>query len=343
MAETLLRRQISKKIRNNINLDEKWSLDKFDKIDGLDYQLNEAKIRELLSKNDDNGTLKSEKEINDAIKVFQHIKKSLMENDFLDNDGIKRIKDYRFTFGMEDTDISLMNFRGTGPRMVARAIKDVASAEQTITPWILNMPMVLNEIAINGKHDFSPIIEYMRKAQKAITDINGVPDTYEHMYKMAGTIINYFKKDAMAKPLFGLFRLGQRNSMAAEYSGRSSAVWEWDSRDIDRFAVALESYGLLKNKPYDLQPFSKGKIGGQLEDRWIKIPGIKKPIKFNLFGKKRHVDYEYNSLKLRKEHGADLKAITWDMLNQFLPIAIAFLLWKYIKDAMDEATGAKKK
>jgi len=205
------------------------------------------------------------------------------------------------------------------------------------------MPMVLNEIAINGKHDFSPIIEYMRKAQKAITDINGVPDTYEHMYKMAGTIINYFKKDAMAKPLFGLFRLGQRNSMAAEYSGRSSAVWEWDSRDIDRFAVALESYGLLKNKPYDLQPFSKGKIGGQLEDRWIKIPGIKKPIKFNLFGKKRHVDYEYNSLKLRKEHGADLKAITWDMLNQFLPIAIAFLLWKYIKDAMDEATGAKKK
>jgi hypothetical protein len=342
MAEMLLGRQKSEMIRENIRLDDKWKLNQIDKITDLPYRLDENKIRELLSKNKEGGVFKSEKDISDAIEVYQKIKESYKKDNFIDKEGFKRISNYTFTFGLEDTDISLMTFRGTGPRMVARAIKDVASAEQTITPWIFNMPMVLNEIAINGKHDFSPIIEYMRKAQKAITDINGVPDTYEHMYKMAGTIINYFKKDAMAKPLFGLFRLGQRNSMAAEYSGRSSAVWEWDSRDIDRFAVALESYGLLKNKPYDLQPFTKGKIGGQLEDRWIKIPGIKKPIKFNLFGKKRHVDYEYNSLKLRKEHGADLKAITLDMVNQFLPIAIAFLLWKYIKDAMDEASGKKK-
>ncbi len=339
MAEMLFRRQISEKIRNNVNLDEKWTLDKFDKIDDLHYQLDENRIRELLSKNKENKMFKSEKEINDAVEVFKKIKESFKEKDFLDDEAYKRIKNYTFTFGMEDTDISLMNFRGTGPRMIARAIKDVASIEQTVTPWILNMPMVLNEIAINGKHDFSPIIEYMRKAQKAITDINGVTDTYQHMYKMAGTIINYFKKDGMAKPLFGLLRLGKRNSVAAEYAGRSTAVWEWDSRDIDRFAVTLESYGLLKNKPYDLAPYAAGKSGGQLEDRWIKIPGLKKPIKF---GKKRHVDYEFNALKLRKEHGADLKAITFDMVNQFLPLALVFLLWKYIKDAMDEAGGKKK-
>ncbi len=145
----------------------------------------------------------------------------------------------------------------------------------------------------------------------------------------------------MAKPLFGLFRLGQKNSIAAEYAGRSTAVWEWDSRDIDRFAVAMESYGLLKNSPYNLQAAgNEGKFsGGKLEDRWIKIPGLKKPIRF---GKKRHVDYEFNSLKLRKEHGADIPAIAWDMFNQFVPLAIAFLLWKYIKDSIDEVEGKKK-
>jgi len=340
MAEMLLRRQISGKIRENIKLDEKWTLSQFDKIDGLNYRLDESKIRELLSKNKEDKAFKSEKEINDAIEVFRHIKDSFKKDNFLDNEGKKRIQNYTFTFGLEDTDISLMNFRGTGPRMVARAVKDVASAEQVITPWIIEMPRIMNEIAINGKHDFSPLIEYMRKAQKAITEIHDVPSTYEHMYKIAGTIINYFKKDAMAKPLFGLFRLGKMNSMAAEYAGRSTAVWEWDSRDIDRFAVAMESYGLLKNSPYDLHKFKDGKFtGGQPEDRWIKIPGIKKPIKF---GKKRHVDYEFNSWKLRKEHGADWKAISWDYINQFLPLAMAFLLWKYIKDAMDEASGKKK-
>ena len=203
------------------------------------------------------------------------------------------------------------------------------------------MPLLLNEIAISGKHDFEPIIKYMREAQRTITDVNGVPDTYEFIYKLAGTVINYFKKDAVAKPLFGLFGLGRKNSIASEYAGRSSAVWEWDSRDIDRFCVALESNSLLKNSPYNLQAAgNEGKFsGGKLEDRWIKIPGLKKPIKF---GKKRHVDYEYNSLKLRKEHGADWKAITFEIVNEILPLAIMFILWQYIKKSLEEVEGKKK-
>ncbi|MEK7597885.1 MAG: hypothetical protein AAB441_04540 [Patescibacteria group bacterium] len=347
VAEMLLRRQISEKIRNNMKFDKDWTLDKIDDIKNLPYRLDESKIRELLSenasedKNRKNKTFKSEKEIKDAVELFQYIKKDLDKGGFLDSEAYEKIKEFKFTFGLEDTDISLMSFRATGPRMVARAIKDVSSVEENLTKWILQMPQILNEIAINGKHDFSEIITYMRKAQKAITDIGGVPDTYEYMYKMAGTIINYFKKDGMAKPLFGLFRLGKKNSIAAEYAGRSTAVWEWDSRDIDRFAVAMESYGLLKNNPYDLQKFDNGEFkGGKPENIWIINPITKKPFKTPF--KKRHVDYEYNALRLRKEHGADWKAISWDMLNQFLPLAIAFLLWKYIKDAMDEAGGKKK-
>ncbi|KKP60616.1 MAG: hypothetical protein UR54_C0010G0009 [Candidatus Roizmanbacteria bacterium GW2011_GWA2_34_18] len=347
MAEMLFRRQISGVIREQIRFDPDWRLDKIDEIKDLPWRLNEDKIKELLSENHSedknrvNKEFKNQKDIDRAVEVYRQIIAHYKNTEFLDGEGIKQIKKFKFTFGLEDTDLSLMAFRGTGPRMAARAIKDTGSIEQHIIPWIIQMPLLLNEIAISGKHDFEPIIKYMREAQRAITDINGVPDTYEFIYKLAGTVINYFKRDGMAKPLFGLFRLGQKNSIAAEYAGRSSAVWEWDSRDIDRFCVALESNSLLKNSPYNLQAVgNEGKFsGGKLEDRWIKIPGLKKPIRF---GKKRHVDYEFDSLKLRKEHGGDIPAIAWDYVNQFLPLAMAFLLWKYIKDAMDEASGKKK-
>src|SRR3990172_4311778 len=107
------------------------------------------------------------------------------------------------------------------------------------------------------------------------------------------------------------------------------------------FPIHMNSNSLLKNSPYNLQAAgNEGKFtGGQLEDRWIKIPGLKKPIKF---GKKRHIDYEYNSLKLRKEHGADWKAMAWDTINQLLPIAMAFVLWEYIKKSLEETEGKKK-
>ncbi|MCR4276612.1 MAG: hypothetical protein NUV87_00625 [Candidatus Roizmanbacteria bacterium] len=351
MAEMLLRRQISGKIREQMRFDSEWTLDKIDEIKDLPSRLTEDKIKELLSENHSenkdrkNKEFKNQEDIGRALDVYRSIIAHYKNTKFLDGEGIKQIYKFKFTFGLEDTDLSLMAFRGTGPRMAARAIKDVALIEQQIIPWIIEMPRVLNEIAINGKHDFTPIIEYMRKAQKAITDVNGVDDTYEFMYKMAGTVVNYFKKDAAAKPLFGLFRLGQMNSFAAEYAGRSSAVYEWDSRDIDRFAVAMESYGLLKNKPYNLQ--SRGNngefTGGKWEDKYISNRFTrlftKKPIKW---GKQRHVDYKFNSIEFRKEFGADWKAITWDMVNQFLPLAMAFLLWKYIKDAMDETQGKKK-
>ena len=202
------------------------------------------------------------------------------------------------------------------------------------------MPRILSEIAMSGKHDFAPIIEYLRKGQQAIFDVHGTEEAQKFVYKMSGMIINYFKKDGMAKPLFGLLRLGRRNSIAAEYAGRSTAVWEWDSRDIDRFCVSLESYRLLPHNPYDLQKVVKGEFKGeQYDDVWVKLPFLEKPIKF---GKRRHVDWEWNGKKLRKDHGANWPAITFDIVNQFLPVVAIFILWQYLKQAIDEASGKKK-
>lgn len=352
MTEMLLRRQISEKIREEISFDKEWTLDRSDKIKDLPFRLDEEGIRKLLkNKYKSEDGYKSQEEIQRVVDLWNHINNDFNTSKFLDSKGAEKIEEYKFTFGLEDTDMSLIAYRGTGPRMIARAIKDIGGIEAAVTPWISNMPQIMNEVAISGKHDFSPIIEYLRKAQKAIFDVHGTDPAQKFIYEMSGTIINYFKKDGMAKPLFGLLRLGKINSMAAEYAGRFSAVWEWDSRDIDRYCVALESYRLLPHNPYDLNKTERGKLdkktgkwiegkftGGELEDRWIKLPGLK-PFKF---GKKRHIDWEYNGAKLRKEHGADRKAIGWDMVNQFIPLAMAFLLWKYIKDAMDEASGKKK-
>ena len=343
MTEMLLRRKISEKIREQISFDKNWKLNQID--EDFPSRLNEDIIRELLAKKSNGKDIfKSSKEIDDVVALWRHIRTDLGQNKFLDGDGAEKIDKYTFTFGLEDTDISLIPYRGTGPRMIARAIKDTGSIEENVTKWMLKMPDVLSEIAVSGKHDFTPIIEYLRVAKKAINDVHGSEGAQKFAYKIAGTVINYFKKDGMAKPLFGLFGIGKINSMAAEYAGRSTGVWEWDSRDIDRFCVALESYRILPLNAYDLNKTERGKkegiyIGGKLEDRWIKLPFLKKPIRF---GKKRHIDFEFNGAKLRKEHGADLKAITFDMINMLLPLAMAFVLWKYIKDAMDEAEGKKK-
>ena len=336
MTEMLFGREKSRQIREQMSFNKDLTLNE---IENLPSRLDEAMIRKLLSRDSlDKNEFKSAEEIQRVVDLWRHINKDYNDEHFLDGEGAAKIKEYKFTFGLEDTDISLIPYRGTGPRMIARAIKDIGLIESTVTPWITQMPRILNELAISGKHDFSPVIEYLRKAQLAIFDVHGTEAAQKFVYQMAGTVINYFKKDAMAKPLFGLLRIGQRNSIAAEYAGRSSAVWEWDSRDIDRFAVALESYNLLPLHPYDKQKVVDGEfVGGKPEDRWITIFG--KQFKF---GKQRHVDWEWNAARLRKDHGADLKAITWDYINQFLPLAIAFLLWKYIKDAMDEASGKKK-
>lgn len=350
MAEMLLRRQISKQIRENITFDKKWTLDRINEIDNLPYRLTKEKIEELLSKNKIGGEFKSKKAIADVVALWEYIRADFNNNEFLDGEGAKKIRDYKFTFGLEDTDISLIAYRGTGPRMIARAIKDTGLVEENITKWVTQMPRILNEIAIDGKHDFSPIIEYLRKGQQAIFNVHGTEGAQEFVYKIAGTVINYFKKDAIAKPLFGLLGIGKRNSIAAEYAGRSTAVWEWDSRDIDRFCVALESYRLLPKNPYDLNKTERAKlvngkwvegkfIGGAYENIWVKLPGMK-PFKTPF--KKRHVDWKWNGAKLRKEYGARGIDIAFDWIFQLLPILGAYLLWKYIQDALNEVTGKKK-
>lgn len=325
-AEMLLRKEMSESIKSAYFMFEGKSLNKITKYN---YILNEESIRRLL-----NDRLKDKKEerIENVIRIWKEMSRSdrYLNSKFLTENGFGAIKNYKFTFGLEDTDFTLMAMRHTGPRMIARSINDTAQME-AITGWIINMPRILNQIATNGKKDFTPIIEYLQKAQNAFTSVHGTGADFQYIYKIASAAIQYFKKDTIAKPFLGLFRIGKRNSIAAEYAGRSTAVWEWDARDIDRFITSLESLRLLPKSTFNVQN------GPAYEDRWINLFG--RPIKF---GKKQKVDYEYNGAKLRKEFGATYMDMAVETVTQYLPIVLVMILWKYLQDAMNEAEGKKK-
>lgn len=334
-AEMLLRQEMSKIIRDRVKLNTDIGLHEFEDIP---YRLNEEKIRSLLTQpvgEDGKPLITNSERVNKVIELYKVINNIIYGSGYIDNPhgAIKDVRGYTYTFGLEDTDISLMAWRGTGPRMTARALGDTGAMETNVIPWISEMPRLLNKIAVSGKKDFSPIIEYLQKAQDTIQKVHGVGDDFKYIYKIASMVIQYFKKDTMAKPLFGLFRIGKKNSIAAEYAGRSSAVWEWDSRDIDSFCVALESLNLLPKEPFD-----KTK-GPKYEDRYITIFG--KPIKF---GRKMQIDqfHTWNSQRLRKEFGGTFKDMAMDVLMSLGPAVIAFILWKYLQDALAEAEGKKK-
>lgn len=324
-AETLLRKEISGIMRKKLSLNPGISMG--DLSDPINYRLTATKIEELLK-----GKLTAD-EIGRAVNVYDLIKNTYLNNTEFLNAQVSKITTYKFNYGLEDTDFTFIAFRGAGPRTIARAAKDLGHFEKAVIPGIFKMPAMLNKIATDGKHDFSPILEYFQQVKQTYEDVHGPMSQSEFVYKMAASAISYFKKDSVAKPLFGLFRIGRRNSIAAEVAGRSTAVWEWDSRDIDRFCVALESTQLLTKEPFDLT----GKP--EYEPLWINLFG-KIPIRTPF---KRQKDFNsWNTRRLRKEFGASVQHMMLDIVDQFLPIVMAFILWKYLQDALKEVEGKKK-
>ena len=158
----------------------------------------------------------------------------------------------------------------------------------------------------------------------------------------------------MSKGILGLTRIGKPNSIAAKIAGgRSTAVWEWDAVDIDNFIVALETNRLLPRDYFDpSQPL-------KYEAIWVNAPFSANPIRlpenfklpFKLFGKdeiplfrRRVRNYrELWSNKLRKDFGGKWYDVSFDFAVKYGPLFMAFMLWKFFKDALDEAQGTKKK
>ncbi len=355
LAEGMLRKQASEDIRNLIA--EKKATDLKDiNMSKIGYKLDEAKLKKYLDQIEDPEThaKMDEKEIHETIRVFRLIEQKFSGNELFLNKYAKKIKDNSyiggatvgslnespFSLAIDELDLSLMAFRGTGPRIIPRAIGDIGIMERAL--WINGLRQLkdnLTEVATNGKKDFSPLIKMLQNIKEAHGEVQGHnPQSYETIHKLAIGIIAYYKKDTMSKGFLGLLRIGKPGSMAAEMAGgRPAAVWEWDAVDIDNFIVALETKRLLPRDRYDPSKPIKN------EAIWINNPFTGKPFKLPLFSR-RHKDYPIAfSDRLRREHGGKWYNIVFDYTVKYGPLFAAFLLFKFIKDAIEEAQGTKKK
>ncbi len=352
LAEQMLRRNVSKEIKDLLTLQGATDLQNID-MSKIKYVLDDATLRTLLAKAN-----LSQPEIDQAAKLLEMIRTQFANEESLNTYAAERKKNpFPFSLAIDEIDWSLMAFRGSGARMIARAVGDINLFEKNL--WlgcIRQLKDTLQEIATNGKKDFSPLIEMLQKVKEAYGEVHGHnPQSYANIHRLAAGMIAYFKKDTMAKGLLNIlrpWRLGKPSSIAAEMAGgRSAAVWEWDAVDVDNFIVALETKRLLPRDRYDpSKPRVYEPIWFNFAGRMIKLPE-KLTLPFKIFGKnefnlfrRRAPDYKIAySNKLRKEHGAKWYNLVFDFAAKYGPLFMAFILWKLLKDALDEAQGKKKK
>jgi len=168
LVESMLRSDISSKIKERLKLMNAHDL-KDIKLDDMIYRLDEQVIESFLKAaqrkaNEKGSPGMKDEEINDVKALFNEIHNKFSGNKEFLNKFAHNIenKDYPFSFALDEFDISLLAFRGAGPRVIPRSIADIALMEKNVmNGCILELPNVLHQTAISGKKDFSEIIKIL--------------------------------------------------------------------------------------------------------------------------------------------------------------------------------------
>ncbi|MCL4374723.1 hypothetical protein M1523_02580 [Patescibacteria group bacterium] len=362
IAETMLRDEITKAIQQATKQGKKM-----ENIDlGNQYELTREKLNDYLKKLVGGDT----ERIGRALKVYDENKKYIKEKAYLEEfartyqDDAKKTP-FPFAIAVEELERSLLAHAASGDRTIARAIGEIAATEKNVAGSISKLLPTLVEASRDGKQNFSEIVKLIDTAKKMVESMHGPEAAHRLAHHMAALTVAFFKADAFSKPYGGIFGTNKLNSLAAEFAGRGQTVWEWDSRTIDLFCTALESWHILPVHPYELQktptyepwpvkiklPLIK-EIEFNLPDHLtipnkIKIGGkekqlFKKAIKIPLPFRRRKADYKWWSEQLRQEYGGDARAVIFDMINRYIPIALVILLAFWIQKAFKEAFGKKK-
>lgn len=337
-AESLLRSDTSDKIHEVIHIlpfDKEHPERSVGEHSDLLYNLNEITIKELLRK-----TSIDDKRIEEVLSLYKIIQEKFIyntnekgekvANKFLDGEGVTAIEKFPFSFGVENTDMKLCAYRATGPRMIARQIKDMASMEKVVNGFV-GLPKLFIQIAKNG--DYSELIKYLLECQDIFRDVHGKGGSYEFAYMVSGMLVNYMRKDQSADVYGGIGGVGSINSIAAEIAGNSNLVREWDVRDIQQFYLALQQVHLLPKNNIDSLK------GPEFEKVWkLDSAGIPK----ETGQKKQKEANKYSVDRALKRFGGDWKNVMSKVFTEIMLLAGGWLLWQYIKKAYEEMMGGKK-
>lgn len=329
LVETEVRQRVSEQMRARLR--EQGNNQDLSSVT-VDYVVNEKVIRDVLT------------ELNidpaDAVKLFQQIDNYLNEGymrEFAEKIRTKNaageLKESAFPFalGTEELDSSFVAWRNVGPSILKRALGDTGKVETEVVGQMQSYFDLLQKVAVDPNRDISEMVKILKHMSDNLSMIQGPAEAAKFSYRMAAMTIGYFKKDTYARNIFTKwFRLGKKNSLAAEFTGAYKGVWEWEVSDIDNFITELERNLILRKEPLDLSNIPEFKD--------IKFLGIKigrKPIH------KPHL--QYYGKTLREKFGADKKHIVLELLNKYLPLLLLFILWSSISKAAKEQLGGDKK
>jgi hypothetical protein len=333
LAQTQLRQKLSQAMKE---AEEKG--EDIGRIKG-DFALTEDTVKKYLS----DSWVSDQDRINRVIKLVNEFNKNFAPNGELSvryQQWIDKIKGGRWTLPFalapEETDYHYLRLRSSGVTTIKRALGDIAATDKVLTNVYVKFLSILRTTAISGKKDLGEIVKLITEVKKTLENFHGKEYANEIACYFAYLTIAYFKKDTFAKPLGGLAGLGEKTSIAAEFTG-AGRVWEWDSRDIGRFVFALEQSGALEKSPYELQKTPqfenlkiKIKIGNK--ERQIEIPFIKV----------RKKDFNIYSDTLKKMAGGEFIHKVWDAINTVVPLALAVIFFFLIQKAFKEAFEQKK-
>lgn len=340
LVETLLRQDVSAEMKKH--LEDTKDLSTFTGS----YVLTEQTIRDVFNKTGD------ERKLELALKVFRGINEHYLNDEKYMTDFSFKIrnkdaagylidKTFPFALATEELDLSFLAYRASGERVLARATGDIGAAESEVFKAITEIVNQLQPISVapEGKRDFMPFVQAIKKVQETIQGRINQDVAMKTSYHLASMVIAYFKKDTSARNLVTRwFNLGEKHSLAAEFAGGFTNVWEWDVGTIDKFIFELARIDAIARDPYDMAK------GDPMVDKYhfnFKIRG--KEIKLGKYKAKRKPDFEFSEAKLRRDFGADGLHIGLEMLNTVIPLILLYLLWKALSEAFKELEGDSKK
>jgi len=300
------------------------------------YQVSKDTIEEVLRENkgyeEMNDTEKAEldEEVEQTKKLYEEMSKVAQEKDFIEAYAQKmRNGDLRFSQGAEEMDFSFLALKNNGQRTIARGVGEIHSlGVEKIQETLHQLPEVLAAVAIK-EHSYEPLVELIKGVKEGLQSVHGEAKATKLASDLAVLTTFYFKKDLNAINPLQPFLTGKRrepHSLAAEFAGASSRVWEWDNLDIYSFSKALEAADVLPRRAHSIAS----------RDTKVKRGGI--------FKSSRQIEYHEDdgivtSEDFRKMVGATWGGVGRDMLIKYGPAAVggiaiftAIMAWKAINE-----------
>jgi len=310
------------------------------------FKVTEESIREQLTEVLGSGKNLSEadqKRIDNTISLFRLINKHCAKEKYLcdfgekirPNDALNKLKDKYFPFSIapEELENSFLAWRASGEKVLKRRIGDIGGAETEVFIGLDTYLKALNTVATDGKHDYKPLVDAIGKVSSYLVNIIGKDYGQKVAHDLAMMTMTYFRKDSIADTwITTLFRVGRKNSLAAEFAGPGIPVWEWGRKDNDGFANALAAAGALPRDPYDLSKVPA------YERRVVKLFG-KKIFEYNV----QKPDVEYCGNKLRSSIGAQMKQMFFlEFGGTAMPLIFFLFLLFALKKGFAEMSGSNK-